>query len=272
MRLQTLAGPLIGILCATLVGYYLGYQQAASNISDNIAQTPPPVEPKVAAVRDNFESDQAVGQQPLFGQIAGLQEQLSSLRDKFERLKSESSAESFNEEELRELPDLIKASLNQLPMEIIAPGIEKYTSIPKEALENMPDQRAFVERLADVAMTGIVTEVEEALEPVLGRVVFSQNAGIAAPQEVFTTSDLIVFAEFDSYNFDKTEVLVKWYRLGDAKVFLFKQMPIRSNDRNFVWLQNENGIEAGRYQVEIYDVSQEMQLLSAGRYQVETVL
>ncbi|MFT5400264.1 MAG: hypothetical protein ACI9LO_001792 [Planctomycetota bacterium] len=270
MHLRTFVTPLIVVLCATSIGYFLGYQQAVSTSGDNQLQTPR--DRPVLSSAGAEAPVQPVQQQQLFGKIAGLQEQLSDLRDKFSRLQNRSSTESFNDDELSELPDLVKASLNQLPMEVIAPGIEKYTSIPVEVLANMPDQRAFVERLADVAMTGIVTEADEALEPVLGTVVFSKNAGIAAPQGVFTTSDLIVFAEFDSYSFDKTEVLVKWYRLGDAKVFLFKQMPIRANDRNFIWLQNENGIEAGRYQVEVYDVSQEMQLLSAGRYQVETVL
>ena len=277
MGYQKFAVPVFALMIAILAGYYLGYQNSKPDPDSSVAE-----EARVTGSATSSRNDQAdagsrssmsvTSGAKLFSQVAGLQNQISALREKYQRLKDKSELDSEEQEELQALPALVKASLDEVPLELITPSIEQYTSIPQDVLENMPDQRAFVERLADVAMEGIVTEPEANPEPILGPVEFSRNAGMAAPQNIFYTTDLVVFAEFDSYSFDETEVLVKWYRVDDGLVFLFKQMPIRNNDRNYDWITNSNGIEMGNYQVEVYQISQDLPLLSAGRYRVESVL
>ena len=268
MQLPKFAVPIAAVLLSVLAGYHLGYRAglsvsdarlAPAAIETTAAATPRPV---AASPRDDAS---------LFKRMVDLQQQMAELREKYQRLKDRSQLDAAEQQELQDLPELVMASLEQVPLEFIAPSIERYTAIPAEVLQSMPDQRAFVNRLAEVAMDGIVDEPEEDPTALLGPVDFSRNAGYAPPQQVFASTDLVVFAEFDSYSFDRTEVLVKWYRVDDGKVVLFQQMPIRNNQRNHVWINDPDGIEPGNYRVEIYEVSQEMPLLSYGSYRVEKV-
>lgn len=266
--------PAAALLLSAFGGYYAGYQSALSKtgmaataVSADTAQ----VAPGSAIKRETLNYGTPPADGNLVARLSAMQQQMDALRNKYQRLKDKSQLNADEQADLQALPELVMASIDQVPLELIAPSIERYTQIPSEVLQSMPDQRAFVNRLAEVAMDGIVSESDFQPEPVFGPVSFSRNAGYAAPQDVFTTTDLVVFAEFDSYSFARSEVLVKWYREGDGKVVLFKQMPIRSNDRNYVWINNADGIEPGKYKVEVYEISQEMPLLSTGRYRVEQV-
>jgi hypothetical protein len=270
MPLPKFAAAVAAVLVSALGGYHLGYRAA---LPDAGARPAPATSLTSTAAKprpmDGTASSQ--GDASLLGRMADLQRQVAELRGKYQRLKDSSRLDAEQQQELRTLPELVMTSIEQVPLELIAPSIERYTAIPVEVLQSMPDQRAFVNRLAEVAMDGIVDEPEEEPRPMLGPVDFSRNAGYAPPQQVFASTDLVVFAEFDSYSFDRTEVLVKWYRVDDGKVVLFQQMPIRSNQRNYVWINDQDGIEPGNYRVEIYEVSQEMPLLSYGSYRVEKV-
>ena len=53
---------------------------------------------------------------------------------------------------------------------VVTSLIERYTAIPAEAMQSMPDQRAFVNRLAEVAMEGIVSEPEEDPKTILNAI------------------------------------------------------------------------------------------------------
>ena len=262
--------PAAALLLSALGGYYAGYQSGASQVETVAA--PATSHPSATIKSQKTVNFDAQPDDPgLVARFTDLERQLASLKKKYQRLQQKAELDAGEREELQALPELVMASIDQVPMEFIAPSIERYTNIPAEVLEQMPDQRAFVNRLAEVAMDGIVDEPDADAEPKFGPVDFSRNAGYASPQEVFTTSDLVVFAEFDSYHFARTEVLVKWYRESDGRVMLFKQMPVRAHERNYVWLNDSDGLEPGKYKVEIYEVSQEMPLLSSGRYRVEQV-
>ena len=268
MQLPKFAVPVAAVLLSALAGYHLGYRAAlpATGGQPDAVETTAAATPHPATVASSPRDDAN-----LLGQMVDLQQQMAELRDKYQRLKDSSQLDATEREELQNLPELVMASLQQVPLELVLPSIERYTAIPVEVLQGMPDQRAFVNRLAEVAMDGIVDEPEEEPRVMLGPVEFSRNAGYAPPQQVFATTDLVVFAEFDSYGFYRSEVLVKWYRVDDGKVALFRQMPIGSNQRNYVWINEQDGIEPGNYRVEIYEVSQEMPLLSYGSYRVEKV-
>ena len=268
MPYSKFAVPIAALLLSALSGYYAGYQAGQA---DPEVSLPRSLGTVAAAGKSSSATATDPGDAELLGRVVDLQHQISTLREKYQLLKNKSKLNVAEQEDLQALPELVMASLDQIPLELIAPSIERYTLIPAEVMQSMPDQRAFVNRLAEVAMEGIVSEPEEEPRPVFGPVDFSRNAGYAPAQKVFYTTDLVVFAEFDSYSFEQTQVLVKWYRVGDGKVFLFKQMPIRNNERNYVWINDNNGIEPGNYKVEIYEVSQEMPLLSSGRYRVEKV-
>lgn len=266
-------------LVAALAGvYYLGFLQGRHS-GDTARATRPANQLQTGPAAARPARLSAAGQVPgapshsandrdLFDEVGRLQDSLQQLSAAYERLQQESARAGLSEAERAALPALIQDGLDQLPLPLLLPRIEAYTKIPRETLDSVWDQRAFVKRLTDVALNDILVSPEEPAEPLLGPVTFSGNPGFDGPRERFSQAELVVFAEFDSISFDRPEVLVKWFRIGDGRVFLFEQMPIRPNQGNHVWLKNENGMEPGLYQVDIYEVSQEMPLLSSGQYQV----
>jgi hypothetical protein len=275
MHAQKLVIPLVALGVSAFAGYYLGNRHADfDSAQSNAGQTEVAClqSSSITKMAEPSTSPALFKDARLLAQVSGLQKDFSVLREKYEQLRHKSQLEKQEQQELQALPDLVKASLEQLPMELIAPIIEKHVSIPMDVLANMSDQRAFVDRLADVAMEDIVDESDVEQEPILGPVDFTRYLRTSAPQDVFYTSDLVVFAEFDSYSFSRTEVLIKWFRVNDGQILLFKQMPINNNDSNHVWIKDDDGLEPGNYKVEVYEISQEMPLLSVGKYRVESVL
>ena len=195
-------------------------------------------------------------------------EKISQLQHQYDILKNKSKRDTLNQQELESLPQHFTETLNEIPLDLIVPRLEKYANISQENLDQVGDQRQFISRLAEVAMEGIITEEKEA-EPALGPVVFSRSPGMdSAVMSEFRDSDKTIFAKFSTLSFAEPSVFAKWYRIEDGEVMLFKQMPINLQDTNYIWVKNDNGFATGRYKVDIFKMSQEMELLSSGEYQV----
>jgi len=259
----------IGAIFIQLCVYFIGYQHGVGNFNP----TPAGIEPKVNDITPSVCDCIATESKSHIADSTGntnksLLEKIALLQNQYQALQEKQNLDEFSSEQKQELPNLLKQTLDQLPIDMIASRIERYIEIPQETFERMNDQRAFVNRLADVAMEGIITESDEDSIALLGPISFSDQYQGGAIKNIFSNKEVAVFAGFDTATFDKPVVLVKWYRTEDNKVFIFKQMPISPINTNYIWLTDQNGLEAGQYNVDIYDVSSQMNLLSRGSYQV----
>ncbi len=253
-------------IAVQFVVYYLGYQHGVGE------KPPSPVGSTPLLTIDKQSTCNCSAIQPL-NELAAkstkdklMLDEIFELRKQYQSLKD--STTSLSEEEKHQLPDMIKHTLNQLPIEMVASRIEKYTKIPAEMFQQMPDQQSFVNRLSDIAMEGIITEPEESQFEMLGPIVFSNLLKGGEVKYSFSSIEVVVFAQFDTATYNQLEVFVKWYRVDDGKVFIFEQMPISQQSTNVIWLTDQNGLEPGNYQVAIFDVSPQMNLLSQGSYTV----
>jgi len=258
-----------GVIFVQLSVYYIGYQHGVGN--------PPPAPAGIESrVNDITPSSCDCVETQSIAHIAAstdntnksLLEKIFLLQNQYQTLQEKQNLDELSREQKQQLPNLLKQTLDQLPIDMIASRIEKYIEIPQETFEQIPDQRAFISRLADVAMEGIITESDEDSIALLGPITFSDQYQGGAIKNIFSNKEVAVFAGFDTATFSKPVVLVKWYRTEDNKVFIFKQMPISPTNTNYIWLTDQNGLEAGQYYVDIYDVSSQMNLLSRGSYQV----
>jgi hypothetical protein len=162
-----------------------------------------------------------------------------------------------------------RKQLQRVPLELLIPQIEKYSVASAQQVRSFDSPRAFVTRLSDVAMNGIITPPN--LErPAHGSVAFKVQASHAGNTKVFRSPSERIYAAFDSATYADTRVLVKWYQPSSGSIVLFKQFEISAGQSNYIWINNTKGYVAGEYRVEIYRVNQSLQLLSSGIYRVET--
>lgn len=169
-----------------------------------------------------------------------------------------------------EVVDVIIESMSERELRS---AITSLTGLTEDDLVEMRDLRAFTRRAAEVAMDNVIRFDDAPQEP-LPAVEFSHNPN---DMERFTTNRFVgderIFAVFPSTPSTQDEVFVKWYRSDKAEILLFDRYPIqRESDRNFVWIENNEGWPAGEYAVEIYSADEAMSPLASGRYVVDPSL
>ena len=162
-----------------------------------------------------------------------------------------------------------RKQLQRVPLELLIPQIEKYSVASERQVRSFENPRNFVMRLSDVAMNGIITPPNHEL-PAHGPVAFKGQASHSTDTIVFRAPAQKIFAVFDSSAYHDTRVLVKWYQPSSGRILLFKQFEISNADSNYIWIGSKKGYAAGEYHVEIYRVTQLLQLLSSGIYRVES--
>ncbi len=149
------------------------------------------------------------------------------------------------------------------------------TALFSEAeLEEISDVRGFAERLASIALSGVVTP-PTAIPPRAMLVEFSTSVEPdntpTAPGEVFGSDRIYAVFPTDQYGSDS--VLVKWQRLDQPELLVFDRYPIGAIDRDsYVWLSQPEGWSEGAYEVTIYAAEESLDPIAVGSYEVEGLL
>ncbi len=148
------------------------------------------------------------------------------------------------------------------------------TALFSEAeLEEISDVRGFAERLASIALSGVVTPAA-AIPPQAMLVEFSTSVEPdntpTAPGEVFGSDSDRIYAVFPTDQYGSDSVLVKWQRLDQPELLVFDRYPIGAIDRDsYVWLSQPEGWSEGAYEVTIYAAEESLEPIAVGSYQVE---
>ncbi len=167
---------------------------------------------------------------------------------------------------------MVGVVVDAMSEEELAASLASFTDISSEKITNSDEPRALAHRLAELAMEGFLDFSNQDAAG-MENVSFSEG-GTAEP---LSTSEVGKFggdgrirATFPMGTYKGDEVFVKWTRLDDPKIMLFNHYPIRpSSAHNYVWLEPEDGWDAGEYQVNFYTADDTLTPLSWGRYQIE---
>jgi hypothetical protein len=149
--------------------------------------------------------------------------------------------------------------------------VTSLTDYDREELEAIGDMRAFVRRLAEVAMEGSVVPAEEPRAGV-ARVDFAvevlNDNSVEVPVNRFRTNDERIYATFPSGRINEDRVLAKWTRVEDGEVLLLGRYGINSQDDwSYVWLGSpQNGWMPGEYRVDFYTADDRLDLLASGNH------
>ena len=148
------------------------------------------------------------------------------------------------------------------------------TALFSEAeLEEISDVRGFAERLASIALSGVVTppaEIPREAMPVEFSTSVEPDNTPTVPSEVFGSDSDRIYAVFPTDQYGSDSVLVKWQRLDQPELLVFDRYPIGAIDRDsYVWLSQPEGWSEGAYEVTIYAAEESLDPIAVGSYQVD---
>ncbi|HIG00978.1 MAG TPA: hypothetical protein EYQ66_06680 [Myxococcales bacterium] len=159
--------------------------------------------------------------------------------------------------------------------EIIA-ALSTATHMDPEELRDVRDLRALAQRMSEVALEGLVGGAETPASD-LDTVYFSEEAlsgdppsGDRAPAKPRTFSGKEpILATFSTAEYPDERVFMKWTRLDDPELVLFRPYPVTPGARSSeVWLRPESNLRPGRYKVTFYSGDETMRPLASGLYSV----
>ncbi len=162
-------------------------------------------------------------------------------------------------------------------------ALHELTNLDSRDLREIRDVREYSQRLAAIAMSGLVTAPEPESEPV-AEVMFSKAVDASgAPVEVADRFDggagERIYAHFATDGYEGDRVLVKWFREGglqsvydellgrSPRMLVFRRYAVQRGDAiSYVWASRERNWAPGRYRVEFYDPSEPLHKLAAGNF------
>jgi len=159
--------------------------------------------------------------------------------------------------------------------EIIA-ALSTATHMDPEELRDVRDLRALAQRMSEVAMEDLIGGAADPGSD-LDTVYFSEEAlsgdppsGDRAPAKPRTFSGKEpILATFPTADYPDERVFMKWTRLDDPELVLFRPYPVTPGARySEVWLRPDSNLRPGRYKVTFYSGDETMRPLASGLYSV----
>ncbi len=141
-----------------------------------------------------------------------------------------------------------------------------------EELDEISDLRGFAERLATIALSGVVTPPAD-FPAQAEHVEFSRTVGVdntpGLASEVFYSDAGRIYAVFPTDRYDRDTVLVKWQRMDRPQLLVFDRYDISAEDTySYVWLNQPGGWSEGSYEVTMYAADESLEPIAAGAYDV----
>lgn len=142
-------------------------------------------------------------------------------------------------------------------------------------LTNVSDYKSFASRLTDIALTDESSASSEATANIDVRISVSMFPGyeeMSGDQVVVSKFRRLYVNMISSY--PVPNALIKWKNLSKDKMLLLSGLTFHSNnDSQFVWIKpDDGGWSPGNYQVNIYQINNELSLLASKTYTVTEVL
>ena len=151
--------------------------------------------------------------------------------------------------------------------------IRSYTKLAPHDYPPGVDVRDFAKRLGELYYRSPQDEEVDSAE-VSEFVEFDSqvatNNMVKEPQESFSNDTQRIYASFDTSNYDKNSVMVKWSRVDSPEVLIYDKYAINtSTNHNYIWLERPDGWDSGDYILTVFSLEGNLPPLATGQYRVE---
>lgn len=168
--------------------------------------------------------------------------------------------------------DVSRLVINEMSDRELISTITSLTDLTREDLEGVSNLREYANRLAEVAMSGVLTDpIPAPLDA--NAVEFATSAstvdGPADPRDVFHPGEEKIYAVFPTEGYLDDHVVVHWYHADASELLLFGRYAVNpGDDYSYVWLDPPQEWQSGPYRVEIFGDDESMPPLAIGSYEV----
>jgi hypothetical protein len=178
--------------------------------------------------------------------------------------------------------EILDAAIDSLRDDEIIAALSTATQMDPEELRDVRDPRAMAQRMSAIAMEDLI-DTGEVESGDLAGVRFSKDGsrdsndsqGDSAPQAPgergpsrFSSKDSIR-ATFSTADYADRRVFMKWSRVDEPEVVLFRPFPVTPGARTSeVALRHRSELPPGRYKVAFYSGDEAMRPLASGLYTV----
>ena len=178
--------------------------------------------------------------------------------------------------------EILDAVIDSLRDDEIIAALSTATQMDPEELRDVRDPRAMAQRMSAIAMEDLI-DTGRVESDDLARVRFSKDGprdsndsqGDSTPQAPgekgpsrFSSKDSIR-ATFSTADYADRRVFMKWSRVDEPEVVLFRPFPVTPGARTSeVALRHRSKLPPGRYKVAFYSGDEAMRPLASGRYTV----
>jgi hypothetical protein len=170
------------------------------------------------------------------------------------------------------VPELM-GRVDLLPADLIYQQLERI--FDEEYIDSIEDPHEFAKQLIDVAISeggstdsaGLTVDADVAVE-----FSFSPVPGMRE----FSTLDIVeqhdrVFVHFNT-SATYSSLIVRWQHLETGEILQFSPLELLGNQEKYISLQPRSGWKRGDYEVSVFDLSAENQLVGTGTYWVNDVV
>lgn len=167
----------------------------------------------------------------------------------------------------------IRAKFENFSDQEVVEFLQNYTHIDTDDIPNGISAADFAARLGEIFANGVeISSMGNGAAPAVIEFDVTTNAEFQAivPKDEFIPENKKIYASFNTELYDKSKVMVKWYRIDTPKVYIFDTYEIDpEKDNNYIWLNKDAGWNEGVYGVEIYSMESNLDLMAYGEYAVE---
>ncbi len=170
--------------------------------------------------------------------------------------------------------EVLGAAIDTLRDDEIIAALSTITDAHPEDLRDVSDPRALAQRMSAIAMEDLIRAPSERPGG-LARVYFSEEElkgdpdreGAGTGRE-FSGQEPIL-ATFSNADYREDRVFLKWSRVDDPSIVLFRPYPVDRGPRySAVWLEPRNELPPGRYRVAVYSSDEALDPVASGLYSV----
>lgn len=169
----------------------------------------------------------------------------------------------------------ISAAIAGMGARELEAGIRAAIGLSDHELAAIGDVRAFAERLAEIAMEGILLPASSpstSRQGEAGVVHFTSEPLLHEPAErarsLFAPDAGRIHAVFPSGDLGD-RVLLRWIQVDPPRILLMQRYRIDPRDTfGYVWFEPDGEWATGRYQVEVYSADDAMERIAMGGFEV----
>ena len=170
--------------------------------------------------------------------------------------------------------EVLGAAIDTLRDDEIIAALSTITDAHPEDLRDIRDPRALAQRMSEIAMEDLISAPSERSGD-LPRIYFSEDELRGDPdREGAGTSREFggkgpILATFSNADYREDRVFLKWSRVDDPGIVLFRPYPVDRGPRySAVWLEPRDELPPGRYRVAFYSSDEALDPVASGLYSV----